>query len=91
MRKSAVAAFAIMSMTSYALADDETTPAPSLRKIVDEIEANGSVLVHNGNSTVRLVRDKSQCALGEQLVPIWINFFDARQHLTGYTCQPIID
>jgi hypothetical protein len=91
MRKSAIAVFAIMSMTSYALADDQITAAPSLRNIVDEIEANGSALVHNGNSTVRLVRDKSQCALGEQLVPIWINFFDVRQHLTGYTCQPIID
>jgi hypothetical protein len=91
MRKSAIAAFAIMSMMSYAFADDETTAAPSLRKIVDEIEANGSAIVHNENSTVRLVRDRSQCALGEQLVPIWINFADVRQHLTGYTCQPIID
>ena len=91
MRNSAIAAFAIMSTTSYALASEGRTAAPSLRKIVDEIEATGSALVHNGNSTVRLVRDQSQCALGEQLVPIWINFSDVRQHLTGYTCQPFVD
>jgi hypothetical protein len=91
MRKSAIAVFAIISMTTYASADDETTAMPSLRQIVDEIAASGSALVHNGNSTVRLVRDKSQCELGEQLVPIWINFADVRQHLTGYICQPIID
>jgi hypothetical protein len=91
MGNTAIALFAIMSMTSHALADDETTAAPSLRKVVDEIAARGSALVHNGSSTVRLVRDQSQCALGEQLAPVWINFADARQHLTGYTCQPIID
>jgi hypothetical protein len=91
MRDAAIALFAIMSMTSHALADGETTATPSLRKIVDEIADTGSALVHNGNGAVRLVRDQSQCALGEQLTPIWMNFADVRQHLTGYTCQPIID
>jgi hypothetical protein len=91
MRNTAIALFAIMSMTSHALADGETTATPSLRKIVDEIAERGSALVHNGSSTVRLVRDQKQCALGEHLAPVWINFADVRQHLTGYTCQPIID
>jgi hypothetical protein len=67
------------------------TTTLSLREIVDEIAARGSAVIHNGNVTVRLVRDQSQCVLGEQLVPIWINFADVRQHLTGYTCEPIID
>jgi hypothetical protein len=91
MGKLVISVFVTMSTTSFALASDETTGAPSLRKLVDEIEANGSALVHNGNSTVRLVRDRSQCSPGDQLVPIWINFADVRQHLTGYTCQAIVD
>jgi hypothetical protein len=91
MKHFAITAFAIVSMTSYASASDETPAAPSLRRTVDDIEANGFALVHNGNSIVRLVRDRSQCAPGEQLALIWINFADVRQHLVGYTCQPIVD
>jgi hypothetical protein len=91
MRNSAIAIFAVISLTSHALADGEGAATPSLRQIVDEIAATGSALVHNGSSTVRLVRDQNQCALGEQLAFVWINFADARQHLTGHICRPIID
>jgi hypothetical protein len=86
MRNSA-SAMVFVLMTSNAWADSELTASPSLRQIVDEVVAEGSALVHNGNSTVRLVRDQSQCAVGARLVPIWINFADVRQHLSGYTCQ----
>jgi hypothetical protein len=78
MRNSAIAIFAVISLTSHALADGEGAATPSLRQIVDEIAATGSALVHNGSSTVRLVRDQNQCALGEQLALVWINFADAR-------------
>jgi hypothetical protein len=82
---------ALVSLSSYSFGRDAMTTAPSLREIVDEVAARGSAIVHNGNATVRLVRDQSQCVLGERLALIWINFADVRQHLAGYTCQPIID
>jgi hypothetical protein len=91
MRNSAIAITALISLTSYSYGSDAMTTTPSLRKIVDEVAAKGSAIVHNGNATIRLVRDQSQCALGEQLTPIWINFADVRQHLVGYTCEPFID
>jgi hypothetical protein len=59
MRNSAIAIFAIISMTSHALADGEVAATSSLRQIVDEIAATGSALVHNGSSAVRLVRDQN--------------------------------
>jgi hypothetical protein len=90
MRNAAVAVIALVSMTSNVVAGGAPNP-PSLRQIVDEIAAKGFADVHNGDVTVRLVRDQGQCALGEQLVPIWINFHEARQHLTGYTCQTLIE
>src|ERR1700722_1638666 len=58
---------------------------------VDEVATGGSTLVHNGNNTNRLVRDESQCAARERLAPIWINLFDVRQHLSGYTCLATVD
>jgi hypothetical protein len=91
MRSSAIAITALISLTSYSYGSDAMTATPSLRQIVDEVAAKGSAIVHNGNATIRLVRDQSQCALGEQLAPIWINFADVRQHLVGYTCEPLID
>jgi hypothetical protein len=91
MRNSFIAITALISLSSYSFGGDAMTTTLSLREIVDEIAARGSAVIHNGNVTVRLVRDQSQCVLGEQLVPIWINFADVRQHLTGYTCEPIID
>jgi hypothetical protein len=91
MRCIAIAIVALTSMSSCALAGEPTTSTPSLRQIVDEIEAKGFIDVHNGDFTIQLVRDHGQCALGEDLTPIWINFHDARQHLTGWTCQTHYD
>jgi hypothetical protein len=91
MRGSVVATIVSVSVASSALASDGTTTSPSLRQIVDEVATKGSALVHNGNSTIRLVHDQSQCGPGERLAPIWINFFDVRQHLSGYTCQADIE
>jgi hypothetical protein len=91
MRNITIAIIAMASMSSFAFASETTPSTPSLRQIVDEIEAKGFADVHNGDFTIRLVRDQGQCALGEELVPIWINFHDARQHLTGYTCQTHYD
>jgi hypothetical protein len=87
MRETAITIIALVSMTSNVFAGSAPTPTPSLRQIVDEIAARGFADVHNGDITVRLVRDQSQCARGEELTPIWINFADARQHLTGYACK----
>jgi hypothetical protein len=91
MKNSVIAVAALIALTSYSYGGDAMTTTPSLREIVDEIAAKGFAIVHNGNATVRLVRDQSQCALGEQLAPVWINFADVRQHLTGYACQAFID
>jgi hypothetical protein len=91
MRGSIVAQILSICVASSALASEELATSPSLRQIVDEIATTGSALVRNGNSTIRLVRDQRQCAPGEQLTLTWINFFDVRQHLGGYTCQPRIE
>jgi hypothetical protein len=93
MKNSAIAIIALVSMASPAIASNETTATPSLRQIVDQIAAEGSAIVHvDANRTVRLVRDQSQCALDEQLAPVWINFADVRQlHLAGYVCESLIE
>jgi hypothetical protein len=87
MKNSIVAAIFLVSMAPPVWAAEKATPSPPLRQIVDQVVVDGSAIVHNGDSTIRLVRDQSQCAPGEQLAPIWINFFDVRQHLSGYACR----
>jgi hypothetical protein len=87
MKSSIVAALFFVSTAPPAWAAEEATTSPPLRQIVDKVVVEGSAVVHNGDRTIRLVRDQSQCAQGEQFVPIWINFFDVRQHLSGYTCR----
>ena len=91
MRRSVLATIFSVLVASSAFASDGVTTSQSVRQIVDEVVIRGFALVHNGNNTIRLVRDQSQCAPGEQLTPIWINFFDVRQHLSGYTCQANIE
>jgi hypothetical protein len=88
MKKSAVVMGLLASMASPVLAESAPMASPSLRAIVDQIETEGSAIVYiDANRSVRLVRDQSRCAPGEELTLVWINFAD-RQHLAGYICGP---
>jgi hypothetical protein len=93
MKNPAIAIIALVSVASPAFAGNEMMTTPSLRQIVDQISAEGSAIVHvDANRTVRLVRDQGQCARGERLAPVWINFTDVRQlHLAGYVCETLIE
>jgi hypothetical protein len=56
MKNPIVAAIFLVSMARPVWAAEEATTSPPLRQIVDRVVIDGSAIVHNGNSTIRLVR-----------------------------------